>query len=240
MKAFNFLLLIFAIHIKHSCATRPGLSSSKQLSKSISHGLSETRYSSYAPPSTLHRTLESSPSVSDLELPTLSSYPIPSPSPSSYPALSSSSSSNPTLPPSPKPQATPFASPSTFPLPAASAVPPGDVDGGDGAVGGDGTFLGFVGSENLAFKEKCLSCCRRFPRRRSRSPSYRKIRCHSCWLSMKALNKPIHRNAKCQPGHFLGFSSSPTSCFFRRCQQALRKHPWRRNCKCNKNSYKYD
>lgn len=99
-----------------------------------------------------------------------------------------------------------------------------------------GFFLGYVGYENVAFQSKCNSCCKRFREQESSSNN----RCYSCWLSKNALAKPIPPHAKCQSGDPLGYTSSPTRCFFQRCRMALRRIPWRPNCKCEKNSYNYE
>lgn len=127
-------------------------------------------------------------------------------------SLDLQSSLSPTLTPSPKPQ-------QLFD----SELPHG------------GTFLGLVGGENNAFRYKCLSCCKRFRDQLVSSHSVRNS-CFSCWLSMDALNRPIPL-PNCRRGYSLGYTTSPTQCFFQRCQQALGRYPWRLNCNCSRRSY---
>lgn len=213
MKSCIFFLFILALQTKRTCSTPRGQNSSRKLWKTHFHLLSsETTVPSFARPSS-YRT-QVSPSSSPTPTPTrITNNWSPSWSPSS-----------PTVTPSP----TATSNRSTIPCcPKSSSFLSKNVPQ-------DGPSLGSVGAENKYFRKKCKACCERF---RERVSSSSKNRCSRCWLSMKALDKPIPSHYKCRPWDSLGSTFAPNDCFFQRCRMALTRFPWRAKCKCSWKSY---
>lgn len=89
-----------------------------------------------------------------------------------------------------------------------------------------GNFLGRVGVETPEFRSECLKCCRHSVRDYSNVfPILRS--CEPCALNR---NLAPGTTGSCAQGALLGFSRTPTACFYDRCHKMLQSR--KSSCMC--------